>query len=414
MAGRSELERWQCVGDFLFAPFPKGTPGDEQYFVEHNCYGTGWGNSVRALFTTASLALLTGRRLIIRNHAFERTFLQPSHPNVSDWVHNSPVLHDNDIFSYADHGQHEGDFLKWVNVLKTKPVKAMNNGVKHVMGGGMCGGWRPPMTDTDCLDSVLPHFMHHCVRHGNIDDDQIQVPFFYTTFARPSSVMVNALRKVRRRLNLPILAPGLEHAPGAWGLRTPGYYIVSMHFRNIPDGFEPFTLDAERRQRRIDLYVGFLQHAVQYAKEATKVAACRNETLLMYFASDDIKLRAQATKELSPYARVVFGLDESEVGHMTPQFREDDEKKREEIANFSMVEWWILANSNWLLSTFETSFSRVVAGWGMGPRGVMERMDIIQGNYPGSQVTRRRDWFAPGCNQVYAADPAHRKSCPVP
>jgi hypothetical protein len=80
----SEVERWQCVGDFMYAPLPRGQFYDDPYFVEHNCYGTGWGNSVRALFTTASLAAALGRRLIVRNHAFNRMF-SPPHPNVTDW-----------------------------------------------------------------------------------------------------------------------------------------------------------------------------------------------------------------------------------------------------------------------------------------------------------------------------------------
>ncbi len=80
----SEVERWQCVGDFMFAPLPQGPYNDDIYFVEHNCYGTGWGNSVRALFTTASLAAALGRRLIVRNHAFNRMF-SPPHPNVTQW-----------------------------------------------------------------------------------------------------------------------------------------------------------------------------------------------------------------------------------------------------------------------------------------------------------------------------------------
>jgi hypothetical protein len=80
----SEIERWQCVGDFMFAPLPRRRNSDDPYFVEHNCYGTGWGNSVRALFTTASLSAVLGRRMIVVNHAFNRMF-SPPHPNVAHW-----------------------------------------------------------------------------------------------------------------------------------------------------------------------------------------------------------------------------------------------------------------------------------------------------------------------------------------
>ncbi len=64
-----------------------------------------------------------------------------------------------------------------------------------------------------------------------------------------------------------------------------------------------------------------------------------------------------------------------------------------------------------LLSTHETAFSRVTAGWGMGPRGNMERLDMIHGNYPGFMATRRRDWFG-DCLELGAADPRHAQTCP--
>jgi hypothetical protein len=57
----------------------------------------------------------------------------------------------------------------------------------------------------------------------------------------PPWTQVRILATMRRRLGLPALAPNTEPAPGAHGLRTPGYYIVALHFRRIPLGFEPLS-----------------------------------------------------------------------------------------------------------------------------------------------------------------------------
>jgi hypothetical protein len=43
----------------------------------------------------------------------------------------------------------------------------------------------------------------------------------------------------------------------------------------------------------------------------------------------------------------------------------------------ALVEWWILANSHWLISHAGTSYSDSAAGWGLGPKGVMERLDVV-------------------------------------
>ncbi len=68
------------------------------------------------------------------------------------------------------------------------------------------------------------------------------------------------LSVIRKRLNLPALAPGSEPAPGAYGLGTPGYYLIGLHFRAMPLGFEPYSIHgataeatASRRQQVWDL-----------------------------------------------------------------------------------------------------------------------------------------------------------------
>ena len=53
----------------------------------------------------------------------------------------------------------------------------------------------------------------------------------------------------------------------------------------------------------------------------------RGEELLIYFATDDVKnLRPQATAHLSSIGRVVFGLLEDEVGHVSPYWTPQFEK----------------------------------------------------------------------------------------
>lgn len=64
------------------------------------------------------------------------------------------------------------------------------------------------------------------------------------TFAKPSQLMVSTLIEIRRRLSLPQLPIGFEQPnPGAYGLYSPGYYILAFHFRRVPLGFEPLSTE---------------------------------------------------------------------------------------------------------------------------------------------------------------------------
>ena len=97
-----------------------------------------------------------------------------------------------------------------------------------------------------------------------------------------------------------------------------------MHFRRIPLGFEPLSVETNSESSmkwRLTVLNGFWKAAVTHATQAADIASCRNQTLLIYFATDDAShLRADAMKHLSPIGRVVFGLDEKEVGHVSPQW----------------------------------------------------------------------------------------------
>ena len=72
---------------------------------------------------------------------------------------------------------------------------------------------------------------------------------------------------------------------------------------------------------------------------------------------------------------------------------------------------WILANSHWLLTHSGTSYSDTAAWVGLGPKGVMERMDQVHGQNSVS-THYRRDWNKDSCTIVEAADPIQAVNCP--
>ena len=49
--------------------------------------------------------------------------------------------------------------------------------------------------------------------------------------------------------------------------------------------------------------------------------------MLIYFASDDIRLRRIAQIKLREFGRVVWGLKDDEVGHMIPSWGPDENMK---------------------------------------------------------------------------------------
>ena len=67
-------------------------------------------------------------------------------------------------------------------------------------------------------------------------------------------------------------------------------------------------------------------------------------------------LLSQATKRLSKFGRVISGLPEEDVGHMQPNFP-DERSETERHSFMAVVEWWILAHSNWLVGHVGSSFA---------------------------------------------------------
>jgi hypothetical protein len=303
-----------------------------------------------------------------------------------------------------------------------------------------------------------------------MDDSMLNMPIFYAVFKKPTQRMVSYLKEIREKLQLPLLEPGLEPNPGQWGLFTPGYYIFALHFRMIPLGFEPLSVmlnEANHLQQKLDDLMGFWETARKLAKQAKSIAECRNESLLIYFATDDAaNLRSEATEKLSSYGRVIFGPSVEEVGHMSPQWTETEERevneriqsvweKKEAAAaaeaggcegggadpgtcksrsgppppsdlmhrvsvvspartaeatrrhtDMSLVEWWILANAQWLATTRYSSFPVTSGAWGLGPGGRMERMEVH------GRPVFRIDWARGDCAPARAADPGQAATCP--
>jgi hypothetical protein len=67
---------------------------------------------------------------------------------------------------------------------------------------------------------------------------------------------------------------------------------------------------------------GFWETARANVAQAKALADCRGEKLIIYFATDDVRLRAVARDTLKPWGKVVWGLKRSEIGHISPQWRD--------------------------------------------------------------------------------------------
>lgn len=78
--------------------------------------------------------------------------------------------------------------------------------------------------------------------------------------------------------------------------------------------------------------------------------------------------------------------------------------------SFSIKSRWILANSNWLISHSGTSYSDTAGSFGLGPNGVMERLDVVHSRDHAS-ISFRRDWDGDGCSPVGAANKEHLARC---
>ena len=306
----NEIDRWDCFGSFLFRP-----PADHGRYVLHPCEGLGWGNGMSSLMIAAQLASAIDGRLLFQRD-FTHLWELPMKYNVKhDPFHSNPLL-----WSYETYGRDEESYRQWIRSIQTNEtfLKSFNH---QVINSGVCMMDGKLTKLGECVTEALPTF-GKCLNRLSFPSDSS--PVYYSVFRRPTPLMVRHLRAVRERLALPPLAPGLEPNPGQWGLYTPGYYLFALHFRMIPLGFEPLSVmlnEKEQLDYKLNDLKEFWATARRLAKQARALADCRNETLLIYFATDDVEnLRARATKRLGRFGRVVFGLSEDEVGHSSPQW----------------------------------------------------------------------------------------------
>jgi hypothetical protein len=344
----SEIASWECLGRHLFRP--TDDPMSEM-FVEHDCGGVGWGNSIRALYNAFAIAAVLDRRIIVRyspgdnpmwklwdppydldqwNYGVdvlrEEQFNIPAHMRGKSWDFGSRQY--KDMWDFEKYGRSPGRFGKWVKNLK-KSKELQTEYSQTVLNTAICGGEPEFFTDGACITKTFPLY-EKCLKEQprmHLPDAVMLVPFFHSVFSKPSALMAHELSVIRNRLDLPQLDPGYEPVPGAWGLQTPGYYIFALHFRRVPLGFEPLSAELSKDNNlewRLSILKAFWKQAVTNAKQAKKIAKCRNETLLIYFATDDIQhLRPEAKKYLGSYGRVVFGLADREVGHISAQWTQN-------------------------------------------------------------------------------------------
>ena len=450
----TERERVMCIAKLLFSTVPMNGSGVVDHGVIVYTNSQGWGNCANGITATLPFAASLGRRIIVSIPFYQRSFLPPD--GSPDWP-KAIIKPPHDLFSAIEayrtnmFGGERSDETrsaakKWMHdvewgIIKYEEPAYWSSTNMDVNNGGV----------SYCLKSALG-----VPEAAKCLDDRTDAITFAGLVQRPSPVMVEALALIRKRLSLQELPPGTEPHPGAWGLRTPGVYILALHFRSIPQGFEAIANSAE--VHRGNVFLPFLDAAENVAQHAADLASCRGlGELLIYFATDHARaLREPVAERLSKYGRVVFGLNEDEVGHVNPDFFKNDfeEFDRKKAAckklaaeekfdvNHSMydscrlmevpprsknevelhqvmgmAEWWILAQSQWLLSA-GSSFSETAAKVGLGPMGAMERFGKMRQFKVGTGAkfvhdTVRKDFDGPNpCAEVLAADPTDAKLCP--
>lgn len=343
---RTEYERWDCFGKHVYRSTDDPSNAG---FMEHDCGGVGWGNSIRAFYNVFGMAALLNRRVLVRFDTMFKLWEPPyGLPEWNNGIANSNHLESSSVFKtahkiwdYEKYGREDqvSRFDNWLGLLSRGDEESWYDKV-HVIGTGVCAGVQSMIVKGDCASSVLTNY-GKCASDQNwnnrLSEEQLLVPFFTMTFSKPSQLMVTSLAEIRRRLSLPQLPAGFEPNPGAFGLYTPGYYMLAFHFRRVPLGFEPLSKELNSDSnlpRKVEMLSAYWYHAKKFAKQAAKIARCRNETLIIYFATDDIhNLRPEAKKKLSGYGKVVFGLLESEVGHVSPMWRSVDNDEILQRAN---------------------------------------------------------------------------------
>ena len=341
----NEVELWDCVANKVFEPIHDPRAGR---YLEIDCGFTGWGNTIRGLISAVSLSVYLGRRLLIKYEPFMRSFYPP-YKRMMEWDYGlRRKLQIRDLhsigpdfitkFTFGEHARTKKNVQEWESDLQQADKVIQTYHDYTILQSGSCSPELSLILYGACTRKALPYYTK-CF--PKLLYNVAGIPFFYMLFKRPTALLVKNLSKIRQRLSLPQVNASMHGQPnplssGLLGLRTPGYYIFALHIRGIPKGFEPLSFDIhndhDSRRTRRKILRNFWLYAEQNAKHARSLASCRqNQNLLIYVATDDISTyRPMATKLLSQYGRVVWGLEADEVGHMTAQWTAADVAKYEE------------------------------------------------------------------------------------
>ena len=258
----SEVERWECFGKYAFRPTDNAA---SELFVEHDCGGVGWGNSIRGVVNAFALAAVLNRRVVIKFSPGDKPFYKLWNPpyNLTSWDYGTTAIRaienniprkfymflnyyyvadfcvwihlaeygdswdwvghpSKDQWSYEKYGRPPNRWAPWVKQLETSEEKAFEY-KKMLLNSGICANDPEIFRTGDCVSKTFPLF-DQCInsggRHSYLPDPILFVPFYYSIFAKPSPLMVRMLNKVRRRLSLPKLKHGFEPRSGMWGLQV--------------------------------------------------------------------------------------------------------------------------------------------------------------------------------------------------
>ena len=222
----TEIERWKCVGEHLFAP--QSNKG--RLVVQNHQYG--WGNTLASLMLSAQVAAMLDARIAL----------------IKDVAHlwKLPRVYSHDTsrhehFEYDRVGRNNPeDWDHWTSNLSNSAEfrSKYDNRTLYQWFWAADGLQTVLQRGTPCLTAAMPMFAKCMKEVPEFSGMLLIMPILHTLFSQPNELMVEHLRTIRRRLNLPLLENGTEPVPGLWGLYTPGYYLLALHIRIIPLGFE--------------------------------------------------------------------------------------------------------------------------------------------------------------------------------
>lgn len=228
---KTALEKFECASRVVFR---LSDPDKRGYVVHTN--GQGWGNTVRSIATVLPYAVILGRPLILNVPYYKRAFLPPDGskewPSLPPYNFLPETLALFEDINKVMNGQTLEDvgriFTDWAEAVRSGKIKYSAPHLSTMCNSGSNIG--PTFRLNDCLEAAMPDY-HKCIFSIPYPPQELlYIHSFVGLLWYPSPSLCANLAKIRARLDLP-LPEGLEPRPGAWGLRTPGYYILALHFR---------------------------------------------------------------------------------------------------------------------------------------------------------------------------------------